>query len=290
MPEGHTIFLLAADHDAAFAGQRVRVSSPQGRFAKGAAAVDGSILKRVWARGKHLFYDFGKSHIVHIHLGLHGWFELEDLSGGKPAEPGSSVRMRIVGDRQVLDLIGPIVCEVIDPAGVAAIADRLGPDVLDPKAEPSAAWAKIAQRAMPIGALLMDQSILCGIGNAYRSEILYRQRLHPLTPGKALTRKTFDALWADAAHVLKMGIANRMAWAVDETNGKKPKAGEEPDRYNVYKRQRCRNCGAKIEMILIGGRKCFFCPKEQKLPAAVKRRSVKAGAKTKRKAALARKG
>ncbi|MBV8781740.1 MAG: Fpg/Nei family DNA glycosylase [Phycisphaerae bacterium] len=269
MPEGHTIHLFARAHDRAFSGQKLSVSSPQRRFAAGAKKLNHRRLKKVWARGKHLFYEFDRKRIIHVHLGLHGKFRFVALKRGQsPEPPRGAVRMRIRTSDAVLDLNGPIVCEVIDHADVQKILDRLGPDVLDSNADANAVWLAIENRAKPIGELLMDQSIVCGIGNAYRCELLYRQRLHPLTPGKSLTRKQFDSLWKDAVHLLKMGVRRGQAWAVDETDVKNPPMLSDgtPDRYNVYRRTNCRGCGAKIQVLRLGGRRCHLCPKEQKLP------------------------
>ena len=70
MPEGHTIHRLARDHFRDLGKRPVAVSSPQGRFADAAARLDGRMLRRVDAHGKHLFYDFGGGDLVHVHLGL----------------------------------------------------------------------------------------------------------------------------------------------------------------------------------------------------------------------------
>ncbi|MCX6481067.1 MAG: Fpg/Nei family DNA glycosylase, partial [Mycobacterium sp.] len=73
MPEGHTLHRLARLHQRRFAGAPVRVSSPQGRFTD-AAALDGQVLKKASAWGKHLFHHYETGAIVHIHLGLYGTF------------------------------------------------------------------------------------------------------------------------------------------------------------------------------------------------------------------------
>ena len=73
MPEGHTLHRLAQEQTASFAGRPVRVSSPQGRFAAGAALLDGRVLDRVRAHGKHLLASFGGD-ILHVHLGLYGTY------------------------------------------------------------------------------------------------------------------------------------------------------------------------------------------------------------------------
>src|SRR5205814_8469026 len=105
MPEGHTIHRLARDHTRAFGRGPVEVSSPQGRFAGGAALVSGTTLKKVDAYGKHLFYRFEGDRIVHVHLGLFGKFW--PFVPPAPAVNGRQVRMRLLGPAAGTDLSGP---------------------------------------------------------------------------------------------------------------------------------------------------------------------------------------
>ena len=77
MPEGHTLHRLAGALDRAFAGTAPSVSSPQGRFADGAAVIDGTTVERSWAHGKLLFVDFAQGRTLYVHLGLiDKWFVL----------------------------------------------------------------------------------------------------------------------------------------------------------------------------------------------------------------------
>lgn len=74
MPEGHIIHRLATANAEAFAHRPLRVSSPQGRFAEGAALIDGQRLSAAEAHGKHLFLGFEAGAWLHVHLGLYGGF------------------------------------------------------------------------------------------------------------------------------------------------------------------------------------------------------------------------
>src|SRR5579884_3608468 len=152
MPEGHTLHRLARLHRRRFAGAPVAVSSPQGRFAS--SAVDGRVLLRTSAWGKHLFHHYEPLRggpIVHVHLGLYGAFtEWERPDGAMLPEPVGQVRMRMVGDGYGADLRGPTVCEVIDEGGVSDVLARLGPDPLRNDADPSWAWTRIAKSRRPI--------------------------------------------------------------------------------------------------------------------------------------------
>jgi endonuclease-8 len=173
MPEGHTLHRLARDQQKVFGGTVVAASSPQGRFAAGAAELDGQVLVRTEAYGKHLLHHYGNERILHVHLGLYGKFA---PGRGEPPEPRGALRLRLSNDEAWTDLRGPIACELVTPDQVETLVSRLGPDPLRPRADPSAAYRRIARSRAPIGVLLMDQSVIAGIGNVYRAEVLFRAR------------------------------------------------------------------------------------------------------------------
>ena len=162
-------------------GHRWRSRSPQGRFAA-AAAVDGRVLRRASAWGKHLFHHYADGPIVHVHLGLYGTFtEWERPTTGRcqigrtGADADGRRRLRH-------RLAWPDGCELIDEAQVADVVARLGPDPLRADADPAWPWARITKSRRPIGALLMDQTVIAGVGNVYRNELLFRHRIDPFRP------------------------------------------------------------------------------------------------------------
>ncbi len=160
MPEGHTLHRLAHRHQRRYAGAPVAVSSPQGRFAAGAALVDGRALQRAEAYGKHLFHIYDADLVVHVHIGLSGGFTEHRVP---VTPPRGQVRMRMVGRQDWTDLRGPMVCDVLTTDEVAALRARLGPDPLRPDADPGRTWARISRSRAPLAALLMDQSVLAGV-------------------------------------------------------------------------------------------------------------------------------
>ena len=133
VPEGHTLHRLARLHQRRYGRAPVRVGSPQGRFADGAASVDGRVLRKADAWGKHLFHHYEGGHVVHVHLGLYGTFTEFALSepAGIP-DPVGQVRMRMVGAEYGTDLRGPTVCEVIAESEIDDVVAQLGPDPLRP--------------------------------------------------------------------------------------------------------------------------------------------------------------
>ena len=263
MPEGHTLHRLARRQQRLFGGQRVRVSSPQGRFADGAAMVDGLTFHAAEAWGKHLVHryrDGRAERMVHIHLGLYGSFT--ELAVPVP-EPVGQVRLRIETETAGTDLRGPTACEIYHPADLEALVARLGPDPLRRDADPDRAWSAISRSARPVGALLMDQKVIAGIGNVYRAEILFRAGIDPMRPGKRVLRDEFDALWSDLVTLMKIGVRRGRIHVIrpEDDSGAPSYAPNRPRTY-VYRRagELCRICGTPVLIADLEARKLYWCP------------------------------
>jgi endonuclease VIII len=253
MPEGHTIHRAARDQRPMLEGQLLAVTSPQGRFEAGAALLDGRTCLAVEAYGKHLLYRFADQATLHIHLGLFGQFR----AAKRPeAEPRGAVRVRMLSATHVVDINGPNTCEVLDEAELASLIGRIGPDVLRTDADPERAWAKISRSRVAIGQLLMDQSVMAGIGNIYRSEILWRQKLHPQVPGQQVSRAMFERIWADAVHLLEIGVRHNAIITVDDVARSKSKYGE---RVNIFGKPACPHCATAIHRFEMATRRVFVC-------------------------------
>ena len=278
MPEGHTVHRTANQFNRAFKGCRLRVDSPQGRFASEAAVLDGKKFAAARAIGKQLFLRFEGGHELRIHLGIYGkwaWHELQADAAGSLTLPEvkGEVRARFwlepgdagAGDTRsavLAELRGPTICEVLASHEVAVVERRLGPDPLNPDpsgAEYSRFAEKVGKSAKSIALLLMDQSVISGIGNVYRAEILFRAGINPHTPGKALTGEQVRELWRDSVELLKVGVREGVMITRDEHLKRDPGKAE---RNHVYKRegQACRNCGTSIAIELLSGRKLYWCP------------------------------
>jgi endonuclease VIII len=272
MPEGHTLFRLARTLHEHFAGRVVSVSSPQGRFAESAALVDATLLEAAESYGKHLFVDFAEGRCVHVHLGLYGSFAVQ---GGVPAEPRGQVRLRLVADRDDRppaygDLRGATACELMTSEQQRILMDRLGPDPLRADADWTRAWSRVSRTRTPIAALLMDQSVIAGIGNVYRAEVLFRHRLDPWRPGSTLRRGAFERLWNDLVVLLAEGVRSGRIDTVHtpgdvDTIGRVPTASRPDSPFYVYRRQGepCLVCGATVRTQVLAGRNLFWCPRCQ---------------------------
>ncbi|MBI3217650.1 MAG: Fpg/Nei family DNA glycosylase [Mycobacterium sp.] len=261
MPEGHTLHRLARLHQRRYGRAPVRVGSPQGRFVDGAALVDGQVLRKADAWGKHLFHHYAGARVVHIHLGLYGSFG--EFTTADIPDPVGQVRMRMIGAEYGTDLRGPTVCEVITEAEIGDVVAKLGPDPLRADADPARAWARITKSRRPIAALLMDQSVLAGVGNVYRSELLFRHRIDPFRLGTTITEAEFEAMWTDLVALMKVGVRRGKIVVVEpEHDHGAPSYREGRPRTYVYRRagDPCRVCSTTVRTVELEGRNLFWCP------------------------------
>ena len=277
MPEGHTVHRLANAFNGAFAGKQVDASSPQGRFADGAALLDGRVLERAEAHGKQMFIAFSGDEWLRVHLGLYGmWrFAGEGLEGiGRrrrgavaqeetfPPAPRGLVRLRLVAGHHVADLSGPTACTVMSSVEKSAFMARLGDDPLRRDADPARAYARLHASRTAIGLLLMKQDIIAGIGNIYRAELLFRLRLDPHRPGRELSPETFGKLWADLKTLLRDGVrTGRIVTTEPADRERKPGKARRDDASYVAHRagKPCRICGNPVLAEAMGGRTLYWC-------------------------------
>jgi endonuclease VIII len=273
MPEGHTLRRLADELTAAFAGRTVRATSPQGRFAAGAASVDGSRVIGADSAGKHLFVELEDERFVHIHLGLIGQLDVH-ASVAEVEPPRGAVRLRLVAQDDLgtsyADLRGAILCDLVGRGRRDEILGRLGPDPLRPDADPDLAWRRISRSHRPIGDLLMDQKILAGVGNVYRAEVLFRHRIHPLRPGNTLRVGQWRAMWADLVELMGEGVRTGRIDTVrpehtPEATGRAPRRDDHGGEVYVYRRTAmpCLLCGSAVRTGELVGRNIFWCPRCQ---------------------------
>jgi endonuclease-8 len=327
MPEGHSVHRITRQFARNFVGRRIESWSPQGRFAEGAAILNGRTMTDAKAVGKQMFLEFDGEVWLRVHLGIYGaWDFAGDItrdatvsaSNGRmgqtnqrgtvvdedgedslssigaprkarlrmseqeqlgdditewPPAPVGAVRVRLLTETAVADLRGPTACEILDAAQVAAVIAKAGPDPLletTAKARRAAEdrfTAAVRKKPTPIGLLLMDQSVVSGIGNVYRAELLFRARLNPHTPGKLVPEDTVRQLWKDWTKLLTIGVETGQMMTMDKlSKADYEKAlAKRDDRHWVYKRDGlpCRICGTNIILEIMGARKLYWCPKDQ---------------------------
>jgi endonuclease-8 len=183
-----------------------------------------------------------------------------------PPEPVGQVRVRLLTETVSADLRGPTACEVLDPAQVERVVAKLGPDPLidDGPAAEHRFTASVTTKSTPIGLLLMDQSVVAGIGNVYRAELLFRARQNPHTPGRLVPEAHIRHLWRDWARLLRIGVETGQMMTMDDLDPEAYRAAmaNRDDRHWVYKREGlpCRVCGTNVALEEMGARKLYWCP------------------------------
>ncbi|MFO7164742.1 MAG: Fpg/Nei family DNA glycosylase, partial [Mycolicibacterium hassiacum] len=131
----------------------------------------------------------------------------------------------------------------------------------------SLALRRIRTSRRPIGALLMDQTVIAGVGNVYRNELLYRHRIDPYRPGVRIEESEFAAMWADLVALMRVGVRRGKIITVrpEDDHGAPAYAPGRPRTY-VYRRagEPCRICATEIRTAVLEGRNIFWCPAEQR--------------------------
>lgn len=288
MPEGHTLHRLATHFTKDYGGQRLRVTSPQGRFAAGARRIDGRLLTEAEAHGKHLFLGFDSGAWLRVHLGLYGAWTFGDALGERslgaprtgtgtervlgrdgdgfivPPPPVGAVRVRLVSADGWADLRGPSACEVVDEAGKQAVQDRLGPDPLRADGDPDRVWRTVTRSRSAIAVLLMRQDVIAGVGNIYRAESLFRAGIDPRRAGRDLTRAEWGELWADLTALMEDGVRRGSIVTTRPEHRDDPEADPVPrgDAFYVCYRtgEPCRVCGTRVCAEELAARTLYWCP------------------------------
>ncbi|MFZ2502870.1 MAG: zinc finger domain-containing protein [Nocardioides sp.] len=271
MPEGHTLHALAGRLSAAFAGEPVRVSSPQGRFAAEAALLDGLVLEGAQAYGKHLALEFAGDQVVHVHLGLFGKFGVQRYrSPAAPAEVPVSgvVRLRLLGAEEVADLRGATVCRLLAGSTWRKEVAGFGADPLRRRTLPAKTLARLTATVRPVGAVMMDQSFIAGVGNVYRAEVLHLLAIDPHLASRQLGEAGWRHIWKELVRLMPLGVASgRIVVAPADVRRVRAqiRRGETPridPSYAVYRRhgEPCPRCGAIVVKEEMVARNLFWCP------------------------------
>lgn len=263
MPEGDTVFKVAAYLRPQLQGRRLVAGLVR---AGGTLDLAGRCIGEVFARGKHLFIELDDRDLLRSHLGMWGSWH-----GYAPHEPWQRPRRQaaIVLDtgERVFVCFNPRQVEVLHRAGVRRrrLAVALGPDLLAPGIDFDTVLGRarvIADAQAPIVDALLDQRIAGGIGNVYKSEVLFLEGLDPHTPTGRVGDGALLQLYRRAAELL----AGNVRGGPRVTR----RAADEAGRLWVYGRtgRPCLRCDAPIrsERLGRGLRSTFWCPVCQGVP------------------------
>ena len=259
MPEGDTLYRTAAVLREVLLGRHV--TGARGR--PGGAQLDrvvGSRVDRVDSLGKHLLVGFDDGLSLHTHLGMNGSWHRYRPGERWRRSPARAVCVVETATAVAVCFDAP-VAELIETRALAlhpALA-RLGPDLIQPAPDVASAVRRLddASRGdMTIGEALLDQRAMAGLGNVYRSEVLFLVGVDPFLVVRAVDPGTRERLVSTGAGLLR---ANRDG--PRRTTTGRDRDGE---RLWVYRRtgRPCRRCGTPVRSAVLGElpRRLWWCP------------------------------
>lgn len=273
MPEGDTIHRTATSLQRALAGKPIlRFESQLAKLAVQAdnARVVGQQLCEVTAHGKHLFMRLSSGLSLRTHMRMSGSWHLYRV-GERWRRPRSE--QRILLQTPDFEAVAFLVHEAELMAGreLAQRVAALGPDLLDPELDLDAAARRLLSGgARPICDVLLDQRVLAGIGNVYKSELLFLARVHPARLAQTLSSVEASLLAQRAARLLRVNAGGARAGIITYQGLRRTTGRTHPgERLWVYQRagQPCRDCGAPIVLQRMGehARSTYYCPRCQPL-------------------------
>lgn len=276
MPEGDTIHRTARTLHLALAGKDVvRFETRYAHLQRvhDEAPVTGRRVEAVSARGKHLLIALSGGLVLRTHMRMSGSWHVY--------RPGESWRLPRGLMRLVVATVDfeAVAFNVQDAEFVRedrlerGVVGRLGPDLLAQDFDEAEALRRLrAREAHPIGEALLDQRVVAGIGNVYRSEVLFLSRLHPATPVRAVDAARLAHLLTTARRLLQLNVRPTSGAGIVTRPGLRRTTGREDPIVNlwVYQRQGqpCRICGTPIERQARGpdARAAWWCPQCQPPP------------------------
>lgn len=270
MPEGDTIYRVAASMRAHAAGRTVqRFVDRHGEFAP--ALFEGADLDTVQARGKHLVMGFSNGRAVHSHMGMTGAWHVY-RSGTPWQKPERRCRFAFALGPVELVLFSPKLVEVVRSADLErhGLIARLGPDLLAPAPDLDLARRRLESHGrVPLGVALMNQQLVAGIGNVYKSELMFIERVDPFAPVAGYDGATILRLLERARALMRRNLDGTPRRTRYTTRG---------PRLWVYNRHRqpCFLCGEPIVMTRQGeaARSTYYCAPCQGITGTDARRSA----------------
>ena len=267
MPELPDVELYKRHLDSTSLGRRIeKVAVNDARILAGISArefarrLEGNRFESSRRHGKHLLVRLARDGWLTMHFGMTGYLHYFD----DPADDPKYDRVRFDFERGHLAYVNR---RMLGRVGLTEHADAfirdegLGPDALDPAFDEAALERAIDRRRRDVKSLLMDQSVVAGIGNIYADEILFQARLHPKLPARDLDPKQRIHLFRAIKEVLQT--------AIDCAAGAEQFLDRLPSGYLLPAREkgrRCPRCGSEIRSFKHHGRTTYFCPKCQPEP------------------------
>lgn len=263
MPEGDTIHRAARTLNTALVGQTVtkfETVFPHLARVDAERPLAGRTVESVDAAGKHLLMHFSGDLHLRTHMRMNGSWHIY--------RPGERWRKRRYEMRIVIETGAWVavafnvpVAELLDGRALERHDDlsHLGPDLIAEDFDPDEARRRIRERADDaIADVLLNQRVVAGIGNEYKSELLYMSRISPFARVRQLTDEQLGTILTNARKVMVANVTMRSPARIT-TFSLDPR-----QKQYVYSRggQPCRNCGAAIQFARQGKdvRGTYWCP------------------------------
>jgi endonuclease VIII len=270
MPEGDTIFRAARTLHRALAGKPVTAFEsvfPALNRINDDAPIPGRTIERIHSTGKHLLIHFSGDLVLRTHMRMNGSWHIY-RSGEKWQR--SRRDMRIVVGTADFEAVGfniP-VAEFLSEREITRSPElrALGPDVLADDFDPQVVIANLRERAgSEIAEALLNQRVLAGLGNVYKSEILFMCRINPFSRAQELAEADLSSIVEESRRVLKLNVSEGLELMTTYGGLRRTTGRSDPkDRLWVYGRARlpCRRCGTPIRVRKQGNdaRLTYWCP------------------------------
>ena len=238
----------------------------------GRKVLEGLVGRRILGvrrRGKMLIIACEGGRTLVFHLKMTGQFSLAGPGEARDKHTRLVVRFEDgATELRFRDVrkFGFLLCLEGDPMAACAELACLGPEPLEVGLAEFAAL--IARKKGRIKSLLLNQTVIAGIGNIYADEMLFDARIHPETPASSLRKQAVERLYDSMKKILTLAIAEKGSTLQDYRDAE-GKAGNFQFFHKVYDRkgEPCVLCGTPVRMTRLGGRSSHFCPKCQRKKA-----------------------
>lgn len=259
MPEGDTIHRAATRLQSVLQGETIERA--ESRWLGGAASsLSGRRIDQVSARGKHLLVHLDDGRVLHSHMGMSGSWHIY-RPGETWQKPAHRAAIWLECPQVCVVCFTPKLLELLTNTALRRhdYLNRLGPDLLAGPRSDDEVLARFRQcNNLPIGEAVLNQTIVSGIGNVYKSELLFLLGWHPRTLVRELSDEQILKLTAMSSELMAQNLSGRPRTTRHSLDG---------GRFHVYHRsgEPCYRCGTTIEVIRQGdaGRTTYFCPRCQ---------------------------
>jgi endonuclease-8 len=272
MPEGDTIFRAARALDRALAGRRVtRFESvfPHLTRVDVDRPIRGRTIEGVASRGKHLLIRFSGDLVLRTHMRMNGSWHIY-RPGERWQRPRHDMRIVVATDAFEAVAFTVPVAEFGTSSEIERELDDVGPDPLSAAFDSTEAMRRLrAAGELEIADALLDQRVVSGIGNVYKSEVLFAGRVNPFIPVNEVADATLEKLIAFTVKFMRANVNDGTTAAIVTYTGFRRTTGraDPGERLWVYGRagKPCRRCGTPISRARQGphARSTYWCPRCQ---------------------------